>query len=240
MGPLRQLPRPAANRGDAHLERRGPIAATRRQTRHRSLPGDPPGRRDAYTRAARHVARHVARCRRRPPPGADRRRTATGHESYLLPLRPADRRGRPSRGALLLKALPAGRLTRPVARAVGPRRPQAARAVRALRRADARRAAARSAVLLEALPAGRLTRQALARTRPRFLTGRAPGRAERFSTRNDRQAVAVPLALPNEPRPERHVARRIAPPAGAIQRHLDRGGDRPRPPTRTPPARLCS
>ena len=91
-GAVTAAPGPAANRRDAHLERRGPVVATRRQTRDRPLPGDPPGRQDAHTRAARHVARCRGDGQCLPPDG---QRTGAGHSSHLLPLRAANRRGRP-------------------------------------------------------------------------------------------------------------------------------------------------
>jgi hypothetical protein len=80
-------------------------------------------------------------------------------------MRPADPRKRPPGGALLLKALPAGRLAREAARALRPLSASAACALRLLRRPDAGRDAARGALLLKALPAGRLPRTARARTR---------------------------------------------------------------------------
>jgi hypothetical protein len=80
-------------------------------------------------------------------------------------MRPADPRKRPLGGALLLKALPAGRLAREAARALRPLSASAARALRLLRGPDAGRDAARGALLLKALPASRLPCTARARTR---------------------------------------------------------------------------
>ena len=122
--------------------------------RDRALRRDPPGRegnrRLSRPVRARHVARYVAGRARRP---------------RVLPLRPADPSWCSPGGALLLKALPAGRLTGEAARALRPLGARAARALRPLRWPDAGRGAARGALLLKALPAGRLARAARARTR---------------------------------------------------------------------------
>jgi hypothetical protein len=125
MGPLWHLPRPAADHGDTHLEGCRPVADARRQPRERALPRDPSGRDQGRSPSSpRHVARHVAQRERRSQThsegakGAAAPRScgwAEGHSSRVPPLRPADRRKRPSRSVLLLKALPAGRLTRPAA-----------------------------------------------------------------------------------------------------------------------------
>jgi len=91
----------------------------------------------------------------------------TSPEAEVAPVPPArvcercrtgDRPGGPQRGEVLLEGLPAGRVARPAARALGTRRTSSSREMRPLLAADARRAAARGAVLLRALSASRVAR----------------------------------------------------------------------------------
>jgi hypothetical protein len=95
------------------------------------------------------------------------RRAAQPHTARLSPAR------RELLGDLL-KALPAGRIPRPAASAVRPRRSDRAQAVRTLPGPNAQRRASGGALLLKALPAGRIPRPARARTQTRP-SKRAPG-----------------------------------------------------------------
>ncbi len=172
LGPLRAVPRPAANHRAADVGCAGAVDRDRRPARRPEVRRDPvPSKadRNCHDRvaggqhAARHVARHVA------PGGGNGhlQRGGGGGLANLALVRALWRSvggGAASGGALLLKALSAGRLPRPALSAVRPRRPDRARALRPLRRPDAHRAPARGALLLKALPAGRLARQAQART----------------------------------------------------------------------------
>ena len=123
----------------------------------------------------RHRGRRVARVR---CPGGPRHLASRcpGGLALVRALRRAAPAGAASGGALLLQALPAGRLARA---AEGPSSLPAAqprRDVRVVRGADARRRASGGTVLLQALPAGVLPArsQATAATlrRPRARTGR--------------------------------------------------------------------
>jgi hypothetical protein len=101
---LWELPRAAADHGDAALERRRALDHARRQPRLRAVRADP-RRHTANERAStpRHVARHVA-----SDSVEDRR-------SRLRALRQANRPNRPREGALLRQTLPPGRLARQAA-----------------------------------------------------------------------------------------------------------------------------
>jgi len=118
------------------------------------------GRRGRVRIGARRVARRLT--------------DVGGRASGVRALRRSDRAKRPAGGALLLKALPTGRLARQAARAVGTAGPGGAGALRMVRASDARGIATGGALLLKALPAGRLARQACRSpgTRSRAADGR--------------------------------------------------------------------
>ena len=88
------------DRRNAAVERRGSVADARRHARERALRRDPPGRDRNRRLTGQRPSRDTSLA------------GAAGRRSRVLPMRPADPSWRPPGGALLLKALPAGRLAR--------------------------------------------------------------------------------------------------------------------------------
>lgn len=107
MGPLRQLPHPAADSRGTRLERRRALARARRHARGRALRTDPPSRRRP-TPSLRHSSTRRATCRPRRL-RAHRRKAHAGRASAAV--------SRSPRGPLLRQALPTSRLPRQVLRA---------------------------------------------------------------------------------------------------------------------------
>ncbi len=144
LGPLRTVSWPAAHHRAADVGRAGAVDPARRQARQPQVRRDPvysQADRDGHDRvasdqrAARHVAtgggnRHIQR-------GSG----GLGNLAHVRALWYSVGGGAASGGALLLKALPAGRIPRPAASAVRPRRSERAQAVRTLPRPDAQRRA---------------------------------------------------------------------------------------------------
>ena len=120
------------------------LSASRPPARLAVMPAPPTTARDTSPGPAAPDGPTVIAARRRRRRGLARVRA----------MRRADARGASARGALLLKALPAGRLARPAQAPASQASLPAAREVQLVRRADARRAASGGAVLLKALPAG--------------------------------------------------------------------------------------
>ena len=168
--PLRAVPWPSANHRAAYVGCAVAVDRDRRQARRPEVRQDAvPSQadRNGHDRIAggQHAARYVA------TGGRDRhiRRAAEGPGNLALvrALWRSAGGGAASGGALLLKTLSAGRLPRPAAPALRPRRPDGARALRALPGPDAQRRATRGPLLLKALSAGRLPRTARAHTQSR-------------------------------------------------------------------------
>ena len=157
LGPLRAVPRPSAHQRAADVGRAGAPGRYRGRARRSEVRGAAV-RFEAALPITRHVrgrhrGRHVARVR---CPGGPRHLASRrpGGLALVRALRRAAPAGAASGGALLLQALPAGRLARaaegpPSLPAAQPRRD-----LRVVRRADARWRASGGTVLLQALPAG--------------------------------------------------------------------------------------
>lgn len=195
MGPLRQLPHPAADSRGTRLERRRALARARRHARGRALRTDPPSRRRP-TPSLRHSSTRRATCRPRRL-RAHRRKAHAGRASAAV--------SRSPRGPLLRQALPTSRLPRQAARAIRPRTPQAARALLLVPRTNAHHGLR---------PEGPLLQQTLPTSRPP-----APGSRSHASQPSLAATCRATRRADNSPRRPSFAAvdSRSIPPVAALQ-----------------------
>ena len=169
------VPRTAADHRHAQLERGGAVDHARGQAWERAFRRDV-GRSGRDPIGARRVARRVA--------------GVAGRASGVRALRRSDRAERPVGGALLLKALPSGRLARQATRALGTAGPGGAGALRVVRGSDAGGIAAGGSLLLKGV-VGR-PRRAPGLPKPGVAGSRAAsGRAD---TSRDASLLGNPLS----------------------------------------------